>query len=472
MWLFVKAGGGSGRTVRVTGERFVLGRAEGCDLQLYDDNVSRRHAELRELPEGRALLRDLGSVNGTYVDGRRVTEVELDGGEQIQIGDTVIEASVDQPEADRATAIGMRSGRSDSALRRAIRSDSVVRAALEAPRRARRTALLAALVGVAATIAVLYATGLLGRTQRSAADVVEEVAPATALVETLDADGNRTSTGTGFVLDAGRGVVVTNAHVVNQGARFRVALAGRSRPATILASAPCEDLALLRVRDRAGLQAIELGRQSELRRDQTVVAIGYPGNAALRDELTSTEGVVSVVRTTYREGTPDVPRYPYVVQTDEAINPGNSGGPLVDLDGRLIGVNAAGRTVGPDGRPIQGQGYAIGVDRVRTVVAGLREGRSIGWSGAGFAYPTAETLADQGLPLGVRVAHVVAGTDIERKLPEAARDYIVEVDGRSVDNTLAGWCDVAGTIRSGQRVRLGVIAAGADRMRTVTVRFP
>ena len=56
------------------------------------------------------------------------------------------------------------------------------------------------------------------------------------------------------------------------------------------------------------------------------------------------------------------------MQTDTALNPGYSGGPLADLDGRLIGVNAAARTTGSDGRPLQGQNYAIGIDRARRVL--------------------------------------------------------------------------------------------------------
>ena len=80
-----------------------------------------------------------------------------------------------------------------------------------------------------------------------------------------------------------------------------------------------------------------------------------------------------------------MPQYPNVLQTDAAINPGNSGGPLVNTDGELVGVNSAGIT-DLGGRTIQGQGYAIGVDRVKEIVPTLRQGRSIGWTGLGFGF--------------------------------------------------------------------------------------
>jgi RND superfamily putative drug exporter len=75
----------------VTGEGFLIGRDEDCDLVLHDDNVSRRHASLSLLPEGRATLVDLGSLNGTFVDGRQIgAAVELTGGEELRFGDSVV----------------------------------------------------------------------------------------------------------------------------------------------------------------------------------------------------------------------------------------------------------------------------------------------------------------------------------------------------------------------------------------------
>src|SRR3954462_3787920 len=90
MQLTIKSGPGAGRTVEVEGTEFTIGREAGVALVLADGKASRRHAALRVLPDGRATLYDLGSSNGTFVNGQRVQSVLLQGGEQIQIGDTVL----------------------------------------------------------------------------------------------------------------------------------------------------------------------------------------------------------------------------------------------------------------------------------------------------------------------------------------------------------------------------------------------
>ena len=136
--------------------------------------------------------------------------------------------------------------------------------------------------------------------------------------------------------------------------------------------------------------------------------------------MTSTRGVVSSESTTFRDPSPDVPAYQEAVQTDTALNPGFSGGPLADLDGRLIGVNAAARTTGSDGRPLQGQNYAIAIDRARRVLGELRQGRSIGWTGATFGYPTTEELLQRRLPPGLYLTGAVPGTPAARRAWAAA----------------------------------------------------
>src|SRR4051794_41642893 len=92
MQLKISSGGNAGQTVEVTGDEFTIGREASADLVLSDGKASRRHAALKPLPDGRATLYDLGSSNGTYVNGQRVQSVVLSGNEQIQIGDTVLTA--------------------------------------------------------------------------------------------------------------------------------------------------------------------------------------------------------------------------------------------------------------------------------------------------------------------------------------------------------------------------------------------
>src|SRR3954463_15818399 len=99
MELRITSGADAGKTVQVQGNEFTIGRDAACDLTLADGKASRRHAALRVLPDGRATLYDLGSSNGTFVNGQRVQSVLLAGGEQLQIGDTVMLAAPAAPAA-------------------------------------------------------------------------------------------------------------------------------------------------------------------------------------------------------------------------------------------------------------------------------------------------------------------------------------------------------------------------------------
>lgn len=464
MWLSVRTGQARGTSVNVEGERFVLGRGDECDLTLPDSKVSRRHAVIERRVDGGTTLRDLGSSNGTFLNGERVESAPLSSREQIQLGDTLLTTSAERPPASRdATVVGSRiRSRTDSALQRLVLQRSVRRATL----------LAGAAAAVAVVLAALVATGATGGRSNAAIErVVDAAAPATVLVEARR-DGRRTDAGTGWVLDAREGLVVTNAHVVNGGERFRLGVANSFRAASVVGVAPCEDLALLRVADASHLRELPLADEHAVRQGETVVAVGYPGNASLEDSLASTTGVVSVARTRYREAALDVPRYPSVVQTDTAINPGNSGGPLLDLEGRVVGVISAGRTVSPDGRIIQGQGYAIAADRTRQVTDALRSGRSLAWTGLSFDYLPARELARRRLPVGLLVAGAVPGTPAARAGLARGGLVLLAVNGVRVGNSLASYCDAAVGLGHGDRVALKLFDPRTTKRRTVVLPAP
>jgi S1-C subfamily serine protease len=183
-----------------------------------------------------------------------------------------------------------------------------------------------------------------------------------------------------------------------------------------------------------------------------VVAVGYPASASLSDDLTSTAGVVSRVRSSFEAPSPDAPSYPNVVQTDAALNPGNSGGPLIDDREKLVGVNTA--TLTSIGRaPIQGQGYAIGVDRVKQVVPALGAGRSAGWAGFGLDFRAGSVIA---VPMG-------EGTPVT--------GLLAQINGARIGGTFAGYCDAVRSISSGETAVVTVQARPGARPRQLSVRF-
>jgi S1-C subfamily serine protease len=465
MWLTVRTGEYSGTSVEVTGEEFVLGRDEGCDLVLPGDSkVSRRHARLAVGPDGHVQVEDLGSTNGLLLNGRRVRFAALGGRDQIQLGDTVVVATRDAPLASgngtQVGALTVAGARGQSAVQRLLL------------RRSRRALVLSGgAAAVAVVFAALFATNVLtpgsASTREAVQNVVRRAGPGTVLIESQQGRG-KVETGTGWVLDGSRGLVVTNFHVVNGGETFRVSVGDDVFRGELLAAAPCEDLALLRLVGAHSLPTLSLGDQSSLEQGEPVVALGYPANASQEAALTSTTGVVSIARSAYREATLDVPRYPNVIQTDAAINPGNSGGPLLDLDGKVIGVSAAGRTLSPDGRIIQGQSYAIGIDRVKQVLGILRGGKSIGWPGIGFDYLTPKELDDRGLRTGIVVSAAFPGSGAAAA-GMAKGSVFVAVNGIPVSNSLASYCDAVTGVSSGEPVRFTVLGPGAARTKDLLV---
>jgi S1-C subfamily serine protease len=118
---------------------------------------------------------------------------------------------------------------------------------------------------------------------------------------------------------------------------------------------------------------------------------------------------------------------------------------------------------------VQGQSYAIGVDRVKQVVPQLAAGHSIGWLGLSFRYPAVDQLSKQGLPQGIYIDGAVKGSPADAAGLGAESGLLVGVQGRPVANTLASWCAAVSGIRSGQTAILDVIPAGARKPQAVRV---
>src|SRR5439155_2804690 len=127
---------------------------------------------------------------------------------------------------------------------------------------------------------------------------IDAVRPSVVSITTL-VNGRPFAGGTGWVLDSDQGLIVTNAHVINEATSIQVGVAGAPRETEIVGVAPCEDVAVLRVADHSGLRTIDLGSQGTLEQGEIVIALGFPANASGEDELTATTGIVSITKTKF-----------------------------------------------------------------------------------------------------------------------------------------------------------------------------
>ncbi len=235
------------------------------------------------------------------------------------------------------------------------------------------------------------------------------------------------SLGSGVIVDAS-GLVITNHHVIEGMTNVKVALADRREfDAEIVLRDPRTDLAVLRIRNSGSFPAMELADSDALEVGDVVLALGNPFGVG----QTVTQGIVSALART-QVGITD---YGFFIQTDAAINPGNSGGALVDMQGRLVGVNSA--IFSQSGGSI-GIGFAIPVDMVKLVVAAAKGGVARvrrPWLGAtlqGVSREIAETL-NMDRPAGALVSDVQANSPAAQAGLQRG-DVITDVDGREVDD--------------------------------------
>jgi len=239
------------------------------------------------------------------------------------------------------------------------------------------------------------------------------------------------SLGSGVLVDAG-GLVVTNNHVIEGATEVKVSLADkREFEAEIVLKDSRSDLAVLRLKTQSErFPAIDFADSDALQVGDLVLAIGNPFAVG----QTVTHGIVSAVART-QIGITD---YQFFIQTDAAINPGNSGGALVDMSGKLVGINTAifSRSGGS-----QGIGFAIPANMVRVVVASARNGGSTvkrPWLGARLQAVTPEIAESLNLkrPGGALVASVTSPSPAARAGLKTG-DLIVAVDGQAVDDPSA-----------------------------------
>ncbi|MCZ8183152.1 MAG: DegQ family serine endoprotease [Beijerinckiaceae bacterium] len=262
----------------------------------------------------------------------------------------------------------------------------------------------------------------------------------------------RQSVGSGVIL--GRdGMVVTNHHVIEGMTEIKVALPDRREfEAEIKLRDPKTDLAVLQIKGGGTFPALELGDSEALEVGDFVLAIGNPFGVG----QTVTHGIVSALART-QVGISD---YQFFIQTDAAINPGNSGGALVDMQGRVIGINTA---IYSKSGGSHGIGFAIPANMVRSVLDSARSGGGVvrrPWLGASLQVITTEMAETLSLPrpVGALVSSVTTGSPADQAGLKRL-DVIQAVDGVEVDDPDAFGFRFA-TKALGGTMRLTVLRGG------------
>lgn len=240
---------------------------------------------------------------------------------------------------------------------------------------------------------------------------------------------DRSSLGSGVIVDGKRGYILTNAHVIEKAGKISVGLMDeRELDAKIVGIDSNSDLAVLQIVSQSPLPAIEMGSSDDLMIGETVIAIGNPFGFS----HTVTTGVISALGRSIRT---EETVYHDFIQTDASINPGNSGGPLLNIRGELIGINTAIYA------KAQGIGFAIPIQKAKRIMNDLiRYGEVVQpWIGIrvqGIDTQTAAYLKQSATVDPSRSTSVLV-RDVESESPAAAAgvqpgDLVLEIGGKAM----------------------------------------
>ena len=236
---------------------------------------------------------------------------------------------------------------------------------------------------------------------------------------------NAAGQGSGFLIDPA-GIAVTNNHVVTGSAFLQVYVEGEDEPrnAKILGVSECSDLAVIDV-EGEGFPALQW-REGDIPAGLDIYVGGFPffGN----EEFTLTRGIVSKARTSGETNWASVDS---VLEIDAVVNPGNSGGPLVDSDGRVVGINYA-ASADTD------QYFSISRDEALPIIEQLRAGNDVNSVGI-----NGQAVSDGESIFGIWVASVQSGSPADRAGVEAG-DILTKMEGLvlATDGTMSAYCDI------------------------------
>lgn len=258
------------------------------------------------------------------------------------------------------------------------------------------------------------------------------------------------SLGSGFIISKD-GYIVTNNHVIEDADKIQVKLKnGKEYDATIEGRDPNTDLALIKIETKDDLDVVPFGDSDALKVGQWVVAIGSPFGL----EQTVTAGIVSAKGRVIGSGP-----YDDFIQTDASINPGNSGGPLINMDGRVIGINTAIVASG------QGIGFAVPVNLAKGIIEQLKVHGEVtrGWLGVAIQDLEGELAEYYGVEekKGVLVTEVFEGDPADEAGIEA-KDIIVSVNNTKVEST-RDLTRIIANIGVGDKAEIKVVRGGKEK---------
>jgi len=267
--------------------------------------------------------------------------------------------------------------------------------------------------------------------------------------------------GSGVIIDADKGYIVTNYHVINNAEKIRVQLHdGREYDAELVGGDKMSDIALLKLEEAKNLTQIKMADSDQLRVGDFAVAVGNPFGLG----QTVTSGIVSALG---RSGL-NIENFENFIQTDAAINSGNSGGALVNLNGELIGINTA--ILGPNGGNV-GIGFSIPSNMMKNLTSQILEFGEVkrgmlGVQGGEVNSELAEALGYNSTK-GAFVSQVVPDSAAEKAGLEAG-DIIVSVNDKKIETFSELRAKVA-TLGAGKTVKLGIIRDGKEKTYDVTL---
>jgi Do/DeqQ family serine protease len=267
--------------------------------------------------------------------------------------------------------------------------------------------------------------------------------------------------GSGVIIDADKGYIVTNYHVINEADKIQVKLHdGREYDAELIGGDEMSDIALLKLESTKNLTEIKIADSDKLRVGDFSVAIGNPFGLG----QTVTSGIVSALG---RSGL-NIENFENFIQTDAAINSGNSGGALVNLRGELIGINTA--ILGPNGGNI-GIGFAIPSNMVGNLTDQILEYGEVkrgmlGVQGGEVTSELAEALGYESSK-GAFISQVVADSAADKAGLEAG-DIIIKVNDKEI-RTFSELRAKVATLGAGKEITIGVIREGKEKSFDVTL---